>query len=114
MTIQEQIDALKGRPGKLVKHYLKNPKHENGVSLDKFDGKRLESALAAGWTLYTPIVEPKEAKKAGAIETSEVNATAGAISFAKEQGIDLSEVEGSGENGRISKADVESYVQSNA
>ena len=110
MTIQQQIDKLKNRSGKLVKHYLKNPAHEKGVSLDKLSGKRLESALKAGYTIYTPIEEPKEAIKVG---EQNVNATAGAISFAKAQGIDLADVPGSGEDGRISKADVESYVQSN-
>lgn len=37
---------------------------------------------------------------------SEIEATKGATDLAEEEGIDLAEIEGSGENGRIIKADV--------
>jgi len=40
-----------------------------------------------------------------------VNATPGAIDLAKELGVDLSKVEGSGFEGRITKTDVDAYAQ---
>lgn len=39
-----------------------------------------------------------------------VNATQGAIDLAAERGIDLADVEGSGAEGRVTKADVEAFV----
>jgi pyruvate/2-oxoglutarate dehydrogenase complex dihydrolipoamide acyltransferase (E2) component len=38
------------------------------------------------------------------------DATSGAVDLATAEGVDLSQVEGSGEGGRIVKADVESYL----
>jgi len=43
-------------------------------------------------------------------QNAEVNATKGALSLAKEHGIDLSIMTGSGSDGRITKADVEALV----
>jgi pyruvate/2-oxoglutarate dehydrogenase complex dihydrolipoamide acyltransferase (E2) component len=51
--------------------------------------------------------------EAGTADTSgngDVNATDGAKEYANEHGIDLSQVQGSGDEGRISKADVEQHV----
>jgi len=42
----------------------------------------------------------------------EYNATKGAVELADTEGVDLGEVEGTGEDGRITKADVESYLDS--
>ena len=45
-----------------------------------------------------------------AFHVEKTSATAAAIEFAKDAGLDLSKVEGSGRDGRITKADVESFV----
>jgi pyruvate/2-oxoglutarate dehydrogenase complex dihydrolipoamide acyltransferase (E2) component len=45
--------------------------------------------------------------------SGDVNATQGAVDLAESEGVDLSQVEGTGENGRITKADVETYVAAN-
>jgi pyruvate/2-oxoglutarate dehydrogenase complex dihydrolipoamide acyltransferase (E2) component len=48
-------------------------------------------------------------------ETSEsFNATASAISFASEMGVDLHAVTGTGVANRITKRDIENYLESNA
>lgn len=43
--------------------------------------------------------------------TDNINATQGAINFAKEMGVDLREVEGTGVEGRITKNDVDRYLE---
>lgn len=42
---------------------------------------------------------------------SEVDATSGARELAKTEGVDLREVEGTGENGRVTKGDVEDHLE---
>ena len=76
----------------------------------------LEAALSLGW-------RPVEEKGSGAAngdsgtgsqggdgKKDEPNATGGAIDLAKEKGIDLALVTGSGDDGRIDKADVKKYI----
>lgn len=40
------------------------------------------------------------------------NATAGAVELAEQEGVDLSQVEGTGKDGKITKADVENFLAS--
>jgi pyruvate/2-oxoglutarate dehydrogenase complex dihydrolipoamide acyltransferase (E2) component len=87
--------------------------HENGVDL---------APLATNGSIKLSDVEraiedrggPTDESAAEAVAAGEqpagVNATDGAIKLADEEGIDLSTVEGSGENGRIVKGDVEAAV----
>lgn len=44
------------------------------------------------------------------VEGDEWNATQGAIDLADAEGVDLAQVEGTGADGRITKADVEAYL----
>lgn len=47
-----------------------------------------------------------------AVESQEVDATESAKELAKEKNVDLSQVQGSGAEGRITKGDVEDYIAS--
>jgi len=75
-------------------------------------------AVAVGATQKpTELPEPVDAPKVvqaekieAAIDYDNINATSSAIDLAKENGIDLSDVEGSGREGRITKADVVALV----
>ena len=54
-----------------------------------------------------PNDQPTDEANTAAEAEGGVNATAGAITAANDLGVDLSTVEGTGTNGRITKADVE-------
>lgn len=57
--------------------------------------------------------DAKEAADAAAEpEEGGDNATAGAVALAEAEGVDLSDVEGTGAGGRVTKADVENYIAS--
>lgn len=45
-------------------------------------------------------------------EENTVNATPGAIAHAEEHGVDLTKVEGSGEEGKVTKGDVQKHIDS--
>jgi pyruvate/2-oxoglutarate dehydrogenase complex dihydrolipoamide acyltransferase (E2) component len=59
----------------------------------------------------TPATPEEEDDDAAA--ESEVDATESAVALAEENGVDLSEVEGTGTDGRITKADVQAYLDEN-
>lgn len=44
------------------------------------------------------------------VGVSDSNATEGALELAASYGLDLSDVEGTGKDGRVTKADVEAYL----
>lgn len=56
------------------------------------------------------VVDDKVADKGSKKREGELNASAGAVELAEANGIDLSQVEGSGSGGRILKADVQALV----
>ena len=59
-----------------------------------------------------PAIETADANfYAETADISPVNATQGAISFAAENGIDLSEITGTGAGGKITKPDVENALR---
>jgi len=54
-----------------------------------------------------PTEQPTDEARTTAEAEPEINATDGAVEYAKEVGVDLSDVKGSGVGGRITKGDVE-------
>lgn len=60
--------------------------------------------------LYSELLDVVEVDK----ESTEINATSAAIELAKNEGVDLSQVVGTGNDGRITKADVEDHLNNNA
>ena len=69
------------------------------------DGRKFAPTLDA---LVSAEVEGSEAVE---VEDDSPDATASAVELAEAEGVDLSEVEGSGEDGRILKSDVEATVE---
>ena len=55
----------------------------------------------------TPLMEIATGNPGG-----EINATQGAVELATAEGVNLADVEGTGQNGKIVKSDVEQYIQS--
>lgn len=51
-----------------------------------------------------------EATEDGDAEGDSFNATSGAVELANAEGVDLAQVQGTGDGGRITKADVEAYL----
>lgn len=67
--------------------------------------KYLEQKGGAGPREHKSLGGPRENKAA-----ESVNATDAAVALAEEAGIDLSSVKGSGDGGRITKADVQASI----
>lgn len=58
----------------------------------------------------SPLPRPSEIKHEVVEEAETVPATAGAVALAQQYGIDLGQIEGSGNDGRIIKKDVEAFL----
>lgn len=54
--------------------------------------------------------DPEEHERYDSEASADVDATSGAEELAEEEGVDLSALEGSGKDGRITKADVKSAI----
>jgi pyruvate dehydrogenase E2 component (dihydrolipoamide acetyltransferase) len=67
-------------------------------------------SLPVGVTAMEPRMEPKPAQPPPAIEEERIKASPVARRLAQEQGIELSQVQGSGPGGRITKEDVERFL----
>lgn len=94
---------------------LQSPKDKGRqVRVDDKETSRIQILKAGGWyeVKETAPVENPAPEGAGVLaltETSplEVEATEGARALAEERGIDLSKIQGTGADGRVTKADVE-------
>ncbi len=107
-----KVDALLaiiGPKGTDVSNIAKNFKMDSGSDKKEIAAKPIE----------TPKAEHKKETPKQVATTSSSNSTSGRIfvsplakKLAEEKGINLSEVQGSGENGRIIKRDIENYTPS--
>jgi pyruvate/2-oxoglutarate dehydrogenase complex dihydrolipoamide acyltransferase (E2) component len=100
-----EVDTVKVRFSKRVTFegftYLPDQEYEVG--------DRLAARLRHNFARFMPVqVDPKE--RMDTEERPEINATKGAIDRAAELGIDLRSIQGTGADGRITKADVEEIV----
>lgn len=69
-----------------------------------------KSEAMPGFVVQTQRAEPEVEAALMKLEEIQPNATAGALAAAVELGIDLATVTGTGKDGRITKADVESVT----
>ncbi|MFV0565643.1 MAG: pyruvate dehydrogenase complex dihydrolipoamide acetyltransferase [Flavobacteriaceae bacterium] len=77
----------------------------------KAETQKVEAPKAAVSVEATPKQEaPKPAKQVGRISTERIFASPLAKKIAEEKGLNLAQVHGTGENGRVTKYDVENFV----
>lgn len=91
--------------------------HSNVEATPEADDERTEgerildpsSAADGGFTIDSTASEGAE-KNDVAASNADCNATDGAKKLANEEGVDLKQVEGSGDGGRVQQSDVEQYI----
>lgn len=107
------IIAIVGKEGTDVSAFVEAEKNKSSKPAkpeEKVAEKREESE--ASRSEATPKQESSENKESSAMEGGRVKASPLAKRLAADKGIDISQVQGSGDGGRIIKKDVDSYVPS--
>lgn len=112
-----QGTRLSAEMPKLTAPEPRPPVHETDPLVEDLQ-VRLEAQQAQINTLERQVESLKAAAAAAAADAADDttddaadDATKGAIALAHERGVDLTEVEGTGADGRITKADVERYLE---
>lgn len=100
------VIAVIGEEGEDWKKALEEAKQENGEEEKEAEEEKAETPQA-----QEEEKEKEEAKGEPAGDDKRIKASPLARSMAKEKGIDLSKVEGSGDGGRIVKRDIEEYTE---
>lgn len=85
-------------------------KAKRGVEGDQYQDQRKYDSLDKREAPNTSASLENVNLYEGGITEERINATGGAKQLAEKEGVDLSEVKGSGSDGRISKSDVEKYL----
>jgi pyruvate dehydrogenase E2 component (dihydrolipoamide acetyltransferase) len=108
------IIAIIGEKGEDYKSQLKDAEKESSSTKEEAEPKKeelKEPVAAPTKDIVAPKVEAKAISNTGGIASSDhLKASPLAKSLAKEKGIDISLVSGSGEGGRIVKKDIINYV----
>lgn len=78
--------------------------------VDETEGLKFDGLTSIDQQLRDEQKSQIQAETAGDESSDEADATEGAKALAAERGIDLSEVEGTGADGRITKSDVEAHA----
>ena len=108
------IIAIVGKEGTDVSAFVeaeKNKSSEPAKHEEKPEEKKEESKDASR-SEATPKQESSENKESSAMEGGRIKASPLAKRLAADKGIDIAQVQGSGDGGRIIKKDVDSYVPS--
>ena len=101
------IIAIVGKEGTDVKAFVEAQKHAPKESEGKEEKPEVKSTAQSS---PPPAVEPTATVQPSSTEGGRVKASPLAKKLAEEKGIDISQVQGSGDGGRIVKRDVDSYV----
>jgi len=104
----DDLLAIVGKPGEDISSFIKNPKSTS------------ENVQPVSGSVAEPIaIESKESQPtvpetitSSSIENGRVKASPLAKKLAAEKGIDIKAISGSGDGGRITKADIDSYKES--
>jgi len=103
-----EIIAIVGKPGTDVSAYVAAEKSGANAAPAQAAGQPQEQAAASAVQVTTAAAEPVAATN-GRVKASPL-----AKKLAADKGIDISKVSGSGDGGRVTKKDVDSYVPSAA
>ena len=101
------IIAIVGKEGTDVKAFVEAQKHAPKESKEKEEKPEVKSTAQSS---PARAVEPTATVQPSSTEGGRVKASPLAKKLAEEKGIDISQVQGSGDGGRIVKRDVDSYV----
>jgi pyruvate dehydrogenase E2 component (dihydrolipoamide acetyltransferase) len=101
------VIAVVGEEGEDWKKVLEEAQQENGEEEEKEEAAKAEDEKAE----EQKAEEKEESKGEPAGEGKRIIASPLARSMAKEKGIDLAKIEGSGDGGRIVKRDIEEYTE---
>jgi len=105
-----EIIAIVGKPGTDVSAYVAAEKSGANAGAVTDNAPQTTSAPAAAEQLQTSNPEPQTASSSD----QRIKASPLAKKLAADKGIDLTKVNGSGDNGRITKKDVDGYVPATA
>ncbi|MCP9752165.1 pyruvate dehydrogenase complex dihydrolipoamide acetyltransferase [Ferruginibacter sp. HRS2-29] len=110
-----EIIAIVGKPGTDVSAYVAAEKAGNNGAATT-DNRPQTTEISTGADTPTPAdtVSATESPESGANTDQRIKASPLAKKLAAEKGIDLSKVSGSGDNGRVTKKDVDGYTPSAA
>ena len=102
MTAAEAYKHYKVSPAEQLMVHQKQDGLDGGPLYKVVSKRAHKYHVTAGWEIVAP---PKPAPK-----EAEITASSAAEKLAKEHGIDLSTVKGSGANGNITKGDIEALI----
>ncbi len=94
-----------GTPGVDWDYVKVDPKDEDEVEEKEVDDDEFKERFTGFDSDGVPL------GRADADEADEVDATDAAVDLAKSESVDLSEVEGTGKDGRVTKPDVETFLE---
>jgi pyruvate dehydrogenase E2 component (dihydrolipoamide acetyltransferase) len=103
-----EIIAIVGKPGTDVSAFVEAEKNGGGQSAPKTENKPQEKQ--AEQKASEPDAQSNETAQQSSVDGGRVKASPLAKKLAADKGIDISQVPGSGDGGRIIKKDVDSYV----
>lgn len=106
-----EIIAIVGKKGTDVSAFVEAQKNAPQKSEE---GEQVEEKESAQQLITQPSTKSNETTQASSIEGGRIKASPLAKKLAADKGIDISQIQGSGDGGRIIKKDIDSYVPASA
>lgn len=103
----------RGIPPEEMESVLAHIEEETGTDVLEAEAPALKRLMGQSDALFRTYLGGRK-RRTGPPGAWEVNATRGAILHAAVNGVDVAEVEGTGAEGRVTKADVDSYLEAEA
>ena len=108
-----QLLCIIGQPGLDIDSIVKSIKAPSSVEAPKATAAAPSTVSAAPSAASAPVSAPTATASATVVNEGRIFASPLAKKIAKEKGIDLKYVQGTGEHGRITRTDLENYTPSN-